>query len=129
MTDELRQLEECLLQPEFRRNRAAVDALLADDFTEFGSSGRAFTKQEILTLLETETPILLRLADFRAHVLAPDVALVVYRSVRPDGPPTPGAAFLRSSLWVRREGRWQMLFHQGTPIAPFRQDSHPSSAG
>jgi len=24
---------------------------------------------------------------------------------------------LRSSLWVRRDNRWQMVFHQGTRLA------------
>jgi catechol 2,3-dioxygenase-like lactoylglutathione lyase family enzyme len=27
-----------------------------------------------------------------------------------------GSESLRSSLWVMRDGRWQMLFHQGTTI-------------
>lgn len=116
--EELRELEERLLQPDFRRSRLAVSALLADDFVEYGSSGRIFDKEQILDLLGTEPEQPTALADFDARAMSPDVVLVTYRCIRPDGPPERGAAFLRSSLLVRREGRWQMVFHQGTRAAP-----------
>jgi len=107
----LQQLEESLLQPEVRHNPVAVSALLADDFVEFGSSGRTFTKQQIIEALQTESPVRISTADFRLSRLGADVALLTYRSI---GQERPGS--LRSSLWVRRNGRWQMLFHQGTRI-------------
>ena len=40
--DHLRTLEERLLQPDVRRSAQAVASLLADEFVEFGSSGRVF---------------------------------------------------------------------------------------
>lgn len=116
-TEELRKLEERLLRPEFRRNRAAVSALLADEFVEHGSSGRVFGKQQVLDLLQSEESYLIRMTDCRVQMLSPAVALVLYRSVRPASPLQSGAAFLRSSLWVHRDGRWQMIFHQGTRMA------------
>lgn len=115
---ELRELEERLLRPGFRRSRPAVSALLAEDFIEYGSSGRIFDKQQILDLLGAEPEQRIAIAQFEARPLSADVVLVTYRSIRPDGPPEPGAAFLRSSLWVRRQGRWQIVFHQGTRAAP-----------
>jgi hypothetical protein len=47
--------------------------------------------------------------------LAPEVALVTYRSqkTRPGG--TTQRAN-RSSIWKKMDGRWQMIFHQGTPL-------------
>ena len=114
--EQLRRLEERLLHPEVRRDRAAVSALLADEFVEFGSSGRVFDKEQVLALLASETPYPIQLVDFEARMLAPSVALVLYRSIRPEGPPQPGTASRRSSIWVQRNGCWQMLFHQGTPI-------------
>ncbi len=116
--EELRELEERLLQPDFRRSRSAVSALLADDFIEYGSSGRVFDKQQILDLLEGELPSRMTMTGFSARRLSPEIVLVTYRSIRPDGPPEPGATYLRSSLWVRRDGRWQIVFHQGTRAAP-----------
>ena len=40
--DVLRGLEERLFDPAVRRSAALVDELLADDFLEFGWSGRTF---------------------------------------------------------------------------------------
>lgn len=117
LTAHLRSLEEQLLDPAFRRDRSAVSALLADTFLEFGSSGRIFTKAQILDLLAAESPVRFELHDFAAHTVAPDVALVTYRATR-HTVSGPAVVSLRSSLWVRREGRWQMLFHQGTPTTP-----------
>lgn len=111
----MRDLEEKLLQPEFRRNRESVSSLLADEFREIGSSGRLYNKQQALDLLAGEPPSRVELADFQCAPLTPDIVLVNFRTTRPDGPPTPNAACLRTSIWVRREERWQLIFHQGTP--------------
>ena len=114
-TEELRELEERLLLPDVRRSRPAVSALLADEFVEFGSSGRVYDRQQTLALLESAEQVETVIRDFAARLLTPEVALVTYRSVRRDTPR--GAAdALRSSIWTRRNGRWQMLFHQGTPV-------------
>ena len=51
----LRSLEEQLLQPEIRRSAAKVGDLLADEFVEFGSSGRAFSKSETIEVFTTGT--------------------------------------------------------------------------
>lgn len=115
--EELRKLEERLLQPELRRNRTAVSALLADEFVEYGSSGRVFDKQQVLDLLQSEEPYPVLMTNFRVQILSPAIALVLYRSVRPESSLQSGATFLRSSLWVHRDGRWQMIFHQGTRMA------------
>ncbi|HLJ77836.1 MAG TPA: DUF4440 domain-containing protein [Acidobacteriaceae bacterium] len=111
IVDELRLLEERLLDPEVRRDRAAVASLLASEFVEYGSSGCVFTRDQILELLAAEEPLQIGMADFAARLLAPHVALATWRASRPDG-----AQSLRSSVWIRRDGRWQMLFHQGTGI-------------
>lgn len=110
---ELRALEEKLLSGEFRRDREAVAALLAEDFREFGSSGRVWNKQQILDQLETEESFEAEIENFEAVALAAGAVLVTYKvTVRRSG--AEGASSLRSSIWVKREGRWQILFHQGT---------------
>ena len=45
---ELQRLEEELLRPEVRRSPEKMAALLADDFLEFGRSGRIYDKANIL---------------------------------------------------------------------------------
>ncbi len=45
---ELQRLEEELLRPEVRRSPEKMAVLLADDFLEFGRSGRIYDKVNIL---------------------------------------------------------------------------------
>lgn len=55
--------------------------------------------------------------EIREELLAGELALVTYRAARPANASGEAARqTLRSSLWLRRNGRWQIRFHQGTPI-------------
>ena len=126
----LLELEQRLLEPQVRRNRSSVAALLADDFVEFGSSGRTFDKQQTLELLGSGAEVQLELIGFRARSLGSGVVLVTYRAMRREGPSGPGAESLRSSIWRLSEGRWQMLFHQGTPVpVRTREGQAPQQGG
>jgi hypothetical protein len=49
--ERVRQLEEQLLQVEVRRSIQDFADLLADEFVEFGSSGRVFNKQQLIESL------------------------------------------------------------------------------
>jgi hypothetical protein len=114
---QLRDLEEELLKPEVRRSADDVARLLADEFIEFGSSGRIFNKSQVIRSLQQEVPeaaVQITIVDFVTRRLAPGVVLVTYRTVRPDT----AVQRLRSSIWKFEGGRWQMLFHQGTPSSP-----------
>lgn len=110
----LQQLEEDLLRPETRRDSARLAHLLADEFREFGASGRVYDKASILAELSAANPAALSLTDFACQQLAPTIALVTYRSQRSDANGTRQA--LRSSVWIHRDDRWQILFHQGTRL-------------
>jgi|SRR5215831_11902728 len=110
----LRDLEEDLLKPEVRGSPDRINHLLADEFIEFGSSGRVFDKRRIIEALQQETPektLPISLVDFAVRRLAPNVMLVTYRATSQDTL----ESRLRSSIWKLIEGRWQMVFHQGTP--------------
>jgi glyoxylase I family protein len=112
---ELKELEELLLVPDVRKSTRLVE-LLADEFIEFGSSGRVYTRDDLVTALKDEAPVAQTTSDFRVTHLAPDVALLTYRIRRHS---QPAVDTLRCSVWRRTNGKWQMLFHQGTvtPIA------------
>ncbi|MGH9587651.1 MAG: DUF4440 domain-containing protein [Acidobacteriaceae bacterium] len=110
VNEEIRRLEEQLLRTDFRRNRNAVAIVLADEFREFGSSGRVWNKQQLLDHLESEAPFEAEMRDFDSLELAPEVILTTYKVI------VENRASLRSSIWIKRDGRWQMLFHQGTII-------------
>ena len=114
----LRSLEENLLDPATRRDRAKVSALLTDDFREFGSSGREWTRQQTLDLLATEDYTPPTVEDFRCQPIAGNIALITYKTVRTDPSTDERRAVLRSSLWIREAETWRVRFHQGTPARP-----------
>lgn len=105
--DELRRLETALAG--WTRDRVEVERRLHPDFFEFGVSGRIWSRSEVTAVFGHEAPHALDVSDFAVRMLAGDVALVTYRSV-PEGE----GETIRSSIWVRRDGRWQRAFHQGT---------------
>ncbi len=107
--------EQLLRDPVVRKDRAAVAALLAEDFVEIGASGRFWTRDEILDLLATEeyhTPVI---EGFACQQIAEDVVLVNYRAVRTHEATGKRSVTLRTSLWSKENGVWRMRFHQGTP--------------
>jgi len=112
-------LERQLMDPVFRKNREQVSALLAEDFREFGSSGRVWSRAAILDLLANEeaytAPVV---EDFAMQRISPETALVTYRTLRADAASDAPQITLRSSLWVLRGNRWQVLFHQGAKVPP-----------
>jgi len=114
----LRELEERLLQPNVRKSAKDVMHLLADDFIEFGSSGRVFDKQQIINSLQNEPiePLTQRsITEFKTSVLATGVVLVTYRIVKNISGEQPVHS-LRSSIWKLNNDQWKMIFHQGTPV-------------
>jgi len=115
VSDEIRALEERLLQLGVRHSPGELDRLLADDFSEFGSSGRVFDKPAIIRSLAAELGGGWRysLEEFRVVLLAPSVALATYRLVGHEPPDEPRHA-LRSSIWTSQDGSWRLVFHQGT---------------
>ena len=116
VSEHLRSLEETLLSHEVRKDEAQASHLLANDFREIGSSGRFFSRAEMLEELQAESTLRsVTLSDFECSVLSDTLALVTYRTVRTTPEAAPVVA-LRSSLWIFREARWQILFHQGTKV-------------
>ncbi|MAM11142.1 MAG: DUF4440 domain-containing protein [Rhizobiaceae bacterium] len=119
MTDieHLKALEALLHQPEIRRDAAKAAALLADDFMEFGSSGKCLDKPAILAMLqaEGEREYAVESDGYMLFVISEDAALLTYRSFHrlPDGRAVRHVN--RSSLWQEIEGNWRLRFHQGTP--------------
>jgi hypothetical protein len=116
----LRDLEERLLSTAGRSSTRIINELLADEFVEFGSSGSVSTKRDALKFLPEESRDGHRYefitGDWQVRDLAEGVALVTYRVTRKDLTAGTSLTSLRSSTWKHRDGRWQMVFHQGTRI-------------
>jgi len=111
----LRTLEESHLDPAFRADPAKLAALLHEDYTEVGASGRVHTRGDVLAALPSETPASRTMHDFRVQLLSDRSALTTYTVVQAE----PGARARRShraSVWVRDHDGWKMLYHQGTTV-------------
>ena len=97
-----------LLRPETRANPGAVQRLLHERFREFGASGRIWDRSAIAQTLAADPGQGAEANDVTAVRVAADVVLLTYHARSPE------SRSLRSSLWVRDEGTWQLFFHQGT---------------
>ena len=113
----LYRLEKLLQQPEIRHSPQKLAKLLADGFVEFGGSGRMCDKQQIIEELLNEPPLRIAMSGFRVTPLAADIVLATYEAAIRGQSKKSARRSLRSSIWKKKKGRWQMIFHQGTPIA------------
>lgn len=112
-----RVLEERLAMPGATESRASLGALLAPEFREFGTSGQVYADATaVIDALARGARPRLVFEEFQAARVSANTVLVTYRSKSTPGPGWKPPA-LRSSLWVKRDGRWQLLFHQGTRLA------------
>ena len=99
-----------LLDPQVRASPTEVGALLHPEFCEYGASGAVWDRTQILARLSADPHLVGEAHDVRAVQLGRDVILVTYRFDQAE------SSSLRSSVWVRDAGRWQLRFHQGTPL-------------
>ncbi len=114
---ELRGSETRLADWQFRRSARDVAELLDDRFCEFGSSGRTFNKADLIRMLQEESRFQAELTAFRPVQLGTDLVLVTYRARILKHGSEKAACSLRSSIWLRANGKWRVLFHQGTPCS------------
>lgn len=109
--DPLLECERALLDPEVRRSREQVEALLHADFSETGSSGEVYDRETMIEMMVSGSSGRVVMRNFDTTYLAPDVALTTDRSVG-----TGGQEARRSSIWVYSDDRWQLRHHQGTKV-------------
>lgn len=111
-TAELIGLEHALWEAQTRFDYDFMEGLLAEDFGEYGRSGRVHSRTDALSV--TGDTIDAHLRDIEVDDVAEGVVLVTYVSeVRHEELELAN----RASLWVKRDGRWQLRFHQGTPTS------------
>lgn len=109
-------LEIELLRPEVRALPERLMELIADDFVELGQSGRRYRKADVLQLLPARPGTILHASDFESRILGPDTVLLTYLAENVIAAGRVSSRSLRSSIWQRREGHWQIVFHQGTSV-------------
>jgi ribonuclease HI len=106
--DQVVLLERELLSPTVRADSSRVAAILHPEFEEIGSSGRLWSRDAIVNELAGGGAESVGFEVLGCERLAPDVVLLTARTSDSRG------SALRSSLWLRLDGRWRLRFHQGT---------------
>lgn len=107
--EQLLQLEEKLLTPEIRTSQEELKKILAEDFFEFGSSGKVLYRDD--SIGEQGIGVVkMTLSDFEVHPLSEEIVLTTYRIYNEES----NQHSLRSSIWKLVEREWKMFFHQGT---------------
>ncbi|MFK0074333.1 RNase H family protein [Arthrobacter woluwensis] len=127
-------LEMRLLEPAVRADLGEVARILHPDFEEIGSSGRTWSREEMLLALADEDHEPTDITPLSASRLTESTILLQYRTR------SAGRTVLRSSLWILTEpaasrgsgsrstgsrgasgqdapsqSTWRLRFHQGTP--------------
>jgi hypothetical protein len=109
-------LEQELLGRETRQSVSRLGELIAEDFLEIGASGKFHDKESMVRLLPDAPDIRFLTHDLQAKEVSRGTVLVTYELEMK----TPGhratLRSLRSSLWMQRGDRWQIVFHQGIPL-------------
>src|SRR4051812_21871045 len=114
VTEQIRNLELKLLDPSVRSSHKELDALLADDLFEIGSSGRTYDKAAIIEALRNEVPVETTLTGFGVTMIAENAALALFRISAKTPEPGKMRVTLRSSIWRKEIGSWRLVFHQAT---------------
>jgi hypothetical protein len=104
-------LEKRLLEPAVRHSPDQVGRLLAESFVEIASSGKLYTRSEIIEDLANEEPRHTAASNFVATQYATSVIKLTYRTSTVHG------IALRESVWFQTEYGWKIVFHRGTPVS------------
>jgi hypothetical protein len=111
---DLRRREPIFHRPAFGTKRGEVESMVDDDFWEVGASGRRYTRNYILEVLETRarTPEedSWETSDFRCQELATDLYLLTYTLRQGE------RVTRRTTIWRRSQDDWKIVFHQGTVV-------------
>jgi len=106
-------LEKKLHSIKVRKSKKQLEALLADGFIEIGSSGKLYDKNKTIDRLTNSKPYEIISSDFKLNIITPEVMQLVYRTKYYINTKEPGNT-VRNSIWKKIDGKWQMIFHQGT---------------
>jgi hypothetical protein len=113
--DELQAREPIFHRPEWGTARADFERMTAEDFWEVGASGKRYSREQVLDVLEVRhaTPQEEGLEAFGFHCrrLAEDVYLLTYTLRQPEDRWT-----RRATIWQRSADGWKIVYHQGTLI-------------
>ena len=102
-------------------DRAYLESLIADDYFEVGGSGRIYSRERVIETVvdrydREEPAVEYEVDEFEVRQIAPHMYLTTYTLSQPDGHET--RVTRRSTIWTASSGEWQVVYHQGTVVAP-----------
>lgn len=102
-------------------DRSYFEALIAEDYVEVGGSGRIYSRERVIDTVvdrydREEPAVEYNVDDFAVRQIAPQIFLATYMLSQPDGHET--RVTRRSTIWTDSTGNWQVVYHQGTVVAP-----------
>ncbi len=113
--DELISRESILNRPERGTTRNDFENMIATDFWEVGASGRRYSRNYVLDVLErryaSADADAWNATDFHCRKLAEDVYLLTYTLIQDNVRKT-----RRSTIWQHRPESWKIIYHQGTIV-------------
>ena len=111
---ELQRREPIFHHPEFGTTRADFENMTDANFWEVGASGRRYSRDFVLDLVETRAPDPAEASwitrDFQCREIAADNYLITYTLLQGS------RVTRRATLWRRTKAGWKILYHQGTMV-------------
>lgn len=114
-------LEKELMKSEVRKSAERISNLMADDYMEFCSSGFEYHYKngDVFQDKDDHTEFNWEILDFHMKLLSKEYILATYKVIKHNGADEDKKYSLRSSIWKLIEGKWKIIFHQGTCASKF----------
>ena len=114
--EHLLQLENYLLKSEIRKSSQRINEILTNDFIEFCSSGSEYHYKngDIFQKEDDNNTLCWEILDFKIKELSNDCILAMYKLIKHNEVNENKKYSFRSSIWKYYDGKWKMVFHQGT---------------
>lgn len=112
------ELENELLKPETRKSTEKIRELLSDDFVEVCSTGEIYRYKIGDTFYKKNVSY--EITNFDSKRLSDECILTTYKVGKRFEVDKSIKYSFRSSIWKCFNGKWKMIFHQGTLILVVR---------
>ena len=126
LLEQLRLREPIFHTPEFGSTHADLEKATAPEYWETSASGRRYSRDFILRMLEQNPPVDAIAAGWQCYDhalrrLGPDTYLLTYTLRQVE------RVTRRATIWQTTSEGWRILYHQGTIVSAEEDDTFPPS--
>lgn len=108
--------EKQLFRSEERKEAGVIENLIGEEFVEFGESGRKYNKEDTVKAVIEPSGLKINIENYNLLELSDKAVLATYTAVKTSPDEKGSSRSFRSSVWKLNDGKWQIVFHQGTKI-------------